>query len=701
MRLAFPARAVRLRARVAAISFLLMTSLIPLAGNGEGLPAHIGSSVVVLTGPWKFHPGDDRAWAAKDFDDSAWGTQDLTPPERSFDPITGSSGYVPGWTAQKHPKLSGYAWYRMRIDVSNETWSENMRAGSGALALAMPLNFDDAYQVFVNGQLLGQFGDFDSKPVNFFNAQPRAFELPASVRSGPVEIAIRFWMDEGTGLLSEDAGGLHGPPMLGEAKSIDAMLRLEWDSVNRTEMPNLLTCAISILVAVLGLTLYWLDRHEPAYLWLGLACVAQLAARSMVLTGYYTVMLPMVWETILQDVLLQPLNMGLWALFWASWFRLEHARRIRRIALGLVVAQGVAIATLRPPFYGSLIPVGASGWLIPVSLVLKLAVGGLLIWITFRGIQKRASGSWLAMVPIVLTVIWGYQEELSIIHLAPVMRLGGITLTLGQIANELMLAIVSILLMERFVRGQREREHWRQEIEHARQVQQVLIPEELPSVRGFALESEYRPAQQVGGDFFQILPLREGGVLAVIGDVSGKGMPAAMTVSLLVGTLRTLAEFTTSPGEILTGMNARMLSRSESGFTTCLVMRVEPNGRCFIANAGHLAPYREGQEIEVASGLPLGLSKDTTYPETTLRLEMGQQLTLLTDGVVEARGRKGELLGFEKTAEMALLSAEAIAQAAQEFGQEDDITVLTVKRLQMNQEPAIRVATSVLAADLA
>jgi hypothetical protein len=387
-------------------------------------------------------------------------------------------------------------------------------------------------------------------------------------------------------------------------------------------------------------------------------------------------------------------------MFWASWFRLGHMRRIGQVALILFVAQAATMAALRPPLYGSLVPVSVSGWLVPVSLILKLGMGGLLVWITVMGIRKRATGSWLALVPIVLSVIWGYQEELQVIHLSPVVRIGGVTISLGQIANALMLTIISILLMERFVRGQRERELWRQEIEQARQVQQVLIPEELPSVRGLALASEYRPAKQVGGDFFQILPLKEGGVLAVIGDVSGKGMPAAMTVSLLVGTLRTLAEFTTSPGEILAGMNVRMLSRTEGGFTTCLVMRVEPNGRCVVANAGHLAPYRDGQEMELPAALPLGLSADSVYPETTLRLEVGEQLTLLTDGVVEARGRGGELLGFERTAAMAAKTAEAIAQAAQEFGQEDDITVLTVKRLAVGEEAAIRVATSVLAAEV-
>src|SRR6202012_896313 len=110
-------------------------------------------------------------------------------------------------------------------------------------------------------------------------------------------------------------------------------------------------------------------------------------------------------------------------------------------------------------------------------------------------------------------------------------------------------------------------------------------------IAGFALESVYKPAGQVGGDFFQIIPIANGGVLAAIGDVSGKGMPAAMTVSLLVGTLRTLVHYTQSPAEILSAMNQRMLARSSGGFTTCLVLRLDRDGAATVANAGHLAPY--------------------------------------------------------------------------------------------------------------
>src|SRR5208283_288546 len=112
-------------------------------------------------------------------------------------------------------------------------------------------------------------------------------------------------------------------------------------------------------------------------------------------------------------------------------------------------------------------------------------------------------------------------------------------------------------------------------------------------------------AGEVGGDFFQFLPIRSGGVLVVIGDVSGKGMPAAMTVSLLVGTVRTLAHYTQSPREILAAMNQRMLARSQGGFTTCLVLRADADGTLTAANAGHLSPYLDGAEFAAGDGIEI------------------------------------------------------------------------------------------------
>jgi hypothetical protein len=216
------------------------------------------------------------------------------------------------------------------------------------------------------------------------------------------------------------------------------------------------------------------------------------------------------------------------------------------------------------------------------------------------------------------------------------------------------------------------------ELEAARAVQQVLIPDEIPRVTGFKIESAYQPAGEVGGDFFQIHPLTGGGVVIVIGDVSGKGMPAAMTVSLLVGTFRTLVDYTASPSEILSAMNRRMLVRNNTGFVTCLVLRADPGGAVTMANAGHLPPYCNGEELTGESGFPLGILAHPAYEESQGQLDPGTQITMMTDGVVEARSATGELFGFARAQTLSRESAEQILEAARVFGQEDDITVVTV-----------------------
>jgi Stage II sporulation protein E (SpoIIE) len=669
-------------------------ALCAAAAQAQSVPfqARIGNSVVILTGPWKFSPGDNPAWAQPGFNDSHWGTLSLSPPAGSYDPVTGSSGYVPGWTVHGYPNLVHFAWYRLHIRLENGTGQAHMPP----LAITMPLNFDDAYQVFVNGRQIGEFGKFNGESVTFYNSAPRAFSLPADLNTDDITIAVRLWMDFSTPLGSADAGGLHGPPILGEASSVNAMLRLEWDSVNRTQVGSLMSMTLLLVGMLLGFILFWLDRSEPAYGWLGVACFLAWFARVLVMTGYYATVIPMSVETFILDVAIGPLSLGAWSLFWGYWFRLKDIKRIARWAGILVFLLATIMSLIRPPLYGRVIPVDATSTLVTASLALKLLLGAVLLWVTYSGIRKREGGGWLVIAPILLTIFWSYQEELSVVHVPVILRVYGLTISTGVIAIFVMLAIVSLLMLKRFIRGLRERELWKQEIEQARVVQQVLIPDALPAVPGFQLASEYRPAQQVGGDFFQILALPDSGILAVIGDVSGKGMPAAMTVSLLVGTLRTLAHFTHSPREILEAMNYRMLARSHGGFTTCLVLHITSTGQVTAANAGHLSPYLQGREITIENGLPLGLSADTKYTEATFRLPDDTQLTLISDGVVEARRANGELLGFDRTAAIASESASKIADEAQQFGQSDDITVLTVTRVAAGREGIIRMPASEL-----
>jgi hypothetical protein len=265
---------------------------------------------------------------------------------------------------------------------------------------------------------------------------------------------------------------------------------------------------------------------------------------------------------------------------------------------------------------------------------------------------------------------------------------------LGDLTN----LVVLIVLIRRYARSRSDEERLESELEAARTVQKVLIPDEVPAIPGFHVQAVYKPASQVGGDFFQLIGTKKDGALLAIGDVSGKGMPAAMTVSLLVGTFRTLAHYTQSPAEILRAMNQRMLARSDGGFTTCLVLRVDTPGGVTVANAGHLPPYLAGREVSVDFGLPLGLSADSRYVESRFQIGPGQQLTLLTDGVPEARNVRGDLFGFENTAAVSARPADSIAEAARAFGQQDDITVV---QLTLEQAPIRHSPTSLAAAESA
>jgi serine phosphatase RsbU (regulator of sigma subunit) len=223
----------------------------------------------------------------------------------------------------------------------------------------------------------------------------------------------------------------------------------------------------------------------------------------------------------------------------------------------------------------------------------------------------------------------------------------------------------------------RTRDSLQAEFETAREMQQRLVPPAV-DVPGFRIESAYKPAQHVGGDFYYIRPLEQNGLLVVVGDVSGKGLRAAMTVNLVIGALRTMPEL--APMRILVALNRGLVGQMGGGFTTCLVLRADADGKLTIANAGHIPPYLAGKELPLESSLPLGLAADTIYTEAVFQLSANQQLTLLTDGVVEARDKAGVLYGFERAAALSIQPAEAIATAAQAFGQDDDITALTLAR---------------------
>jgi hypothetical protein len=274
---------------------------------------------------------------------------------------------------------------------------------------------------------------------------------------------------------------------------------------------------------------------------------------------------------------------------------------------------------------------------------------------------------------------WTFGERIA----APLFTLNGSPVSVPDLTNTLLLVSIVYAVYRYLVANSRRQSALEQEFKSARELQQLLIPESLPEVPGFTLTSAYRPDQEVGGDFFQIIPLVGGSTLVILGDVSGKGLKAAMAVSLIVGAIRALADEHPNPAQLLTQLNHSLHGRLQGGFATCVALRLNPGGRCAIASAGHPAPFLNAAEIALPGALPLGLTASAGYEETTLQLSQGDRLALYTDGILEARNQNGELYGYERleTLFASRPNAEQATQAAIDFGQDDDITVLTLTRL--------------------
>jgi serine phosphatase RsbU (regulator of sigma subunit) len=159
--------------------------------------------------------------------------------------------------------------------------------------------------------------------------------------------------------------------------------------------------------------------------------------------------------------------------------------------------------------------------------------------------------------------------------------------------------------------------------------------------------SAYRPAQQVGGDFFPLITQPGGSALLVPRDVSGKGLKAAMTVSSIVGTIRTVADTVSNPAEVLAILNRRLHGRLKDRFVTCLALHLNTEGECILANPGHPSPFLNKEELSLPGALPLGLDLDIQYENLRLRRAVGDRLTLYTDGLLQARNPAGDLFSFE------------------------------------------------------
>jgi serine phosphatase RsbU (regulator of sigma subunit) len=242
-----------------------------------------------------------------------------------------------------------------------------------------------------------------------------------------------------------------------------------------------------------------------------------------------------------------------------------------------------------------------------------------------------------------------------------------------------------------------ERERVEQELRVARRIQQASLPKEVPQLEGWQISPYYQPAREVGGDFYDFHLLSEGRLGVVVGDATGKGVPAALVMSTTCSMLQAVSEAldSISPGEVLSRVNETLVDRiPQNMFVTCFYGVLDPKSATFTyANAGHDLPYlwHGGAEELRARGMPLGLMPEMSYEQKEIVLEPTDSALLYSDGLVEAHDPQGEMFGFPRLRALVAEYAEerSLGEALLEelysfvgegWEQEDDITLLTLRR---------------------
>jgi Stage II sporulation protein E (SpoIIE) len=599
--------------------------------------------------------GDNPAWAAPDLDEAGW------------------QPYA-HWKADP---VELQIWIRCHVDAA---------ALRGMAHPAIQVGLYAAYQLYLEGNLLGGSGNLGDG--NFSLSSTRSFPVPAQLMQSPrASLALRVTRHRALAIGGPVPGLVTQPLELhsGDADLLDA-LRARTILRRTSSYADTAACyGVIGVVAIMLLGLFLYDASRREFLLLFIACLSLAILR---LNEFCTIS-QLNYSLDACTLIVSVANLAFTVTQVPFFFALAR----RRIPLIIWIALFVAL--LAHGFAGIDAVLGLHGppWLkefnVPMVLAVALPAHVLLSLSPFFAFWPY-SGVAPRMRPVAaLCILWGTADLLWFVVQGTqlVSFPGGLSLfaywqlSLLQ-ARAFTTAGVLAALLALLFREQRQvtqdRAMLAGEMASAREIQQYLIPEKLPPTPGLLIESVYHPSREVGGDFFQVLPdPRDGSTLIVVGDVAGKGLKAGMLAALIVGSIRTAFQFTADPGTILSLLNERLQGR---GLVTCLALRIDRNGNAELANAGHLPPYVNGRLLSLEGALPLGALPSVSFPLQRLLLAEGESMLLLSDGVVEARNAHGELFGFDRTAAISTESAPKIAQAAQAFGQDDDITVLTLTR---------------------
>ena len=612
-------------------------------------PANLGT-------PWLIHGGDDPAFVSPAFDDSHW---------TLFDPYKAILTAFP----KDRPEV---VWYRLRVKVD---------PAQTGLALR-EWNISSAFEVYVNGERLITCGRV--APFVAYNSGARILAPipPRLLAGGTLLVAIRAHFTANEWNSGQFPGFYPSNLTLGQQTTL---YQDDWLHIIGENALNWLDHLLLFGVGIVALVFFFAQRRQTEYLWIFALGTLSLVESILPAISVFEVT-PVSWD--LWSGLLRLFSPYIWV---SLYFSFVHHRIGWRWGAFLAFA-GVTncFASISGLFVTLPVTVQLIGNL-PFIVLLSVVVPIVLAIHVYRG--NREAG--ILFIPLLLFSFYVYAKVALAAMLqfpatsAAAMRgldridrfpAGPFALSLDNVTGILSTLALAAIILLRSTNMSRRQAQIESELAAAQEVQQVLLPDRMETVPGFTVETVYQPAQQVGGDYFQVLPAPGGGMLLVLGDVAGKGLPAAMMVSVLVGAIRATADHTHAPEEMLSSLNERLIGRARDGFSTALAAHIAGDGLVTIANAGHLSPYLDGEEVELAGALPLGILSGARYETSQFHLNPGSRLTFYSDGVVEAQNEQGELFGFERGRSISTQPAAAIVEAARAFGQSDDITVVTIQR---------------------
>lgn len=599
-------------------ALILAIMAIPLFAQPDYLALHID-----ISGDWRTTRQDNPSFANPEFDDSSW------------DRVSVGMGraLIPG-------PAPAY-WIRRAVVFPPDLDPKRRLAITiGPVA--------DPFDLYLNGAALHRGNAAGAKVP-----RPQTFEFPLP----PDRLAV-FAIRVGDSLRPV-AWRLvdRGPWVITPAETAPRQEGEHALAIQKLSRVSDLAQSLIVLCMAVVIFLIWSrQRGETLLLWLGIYVFTVAMGR---LNLYAQVgPHPLVLPDLSFRLLLGLLPAALFAHFVSVWTRAGWVRW----PAWLIAAAG-CLQLRQTDSIASYLPY----WFIAALVLSALAR------YAWRERRQAALAACALLIVYTHTSSWGGIQKLALPRFAQYDTGGWISLNLvwHLFFTTVFAFAITVMLVQRLLRDREEKLQLAGELEAARTVQQML----LPSANVPGIEAVYWPAREVGGDFWQALPLADGGLLLVVGDVSGKGLRAAMVVSLVLGVVRTQRE--SSPETLLAHLNSAVLAAPPGGFITCCAARFARDGSVTVANAGHCPPYWDGVEVNLPPGLPLAVSPDTQW--TSITLPPGQ-LTFVSDGVIEAANSRGELFGFDRTRAASSSSAREIAEAARAWGQNDDITVVTVQR---------------------